>query len=588
MRSPTPTSPRRTDRRAGRLAKRLAAWLAPAAIVLAGPALGSDEDVDKLVDSVDRYLNVPTSEIEAGSDLPGRPVTLNQALALAVQHNLNVEVARYEPLASEQDALASWGAYDPNFLANVGYDLAQDPNTNILNRGANLNQSRTIDGGASINTLLPFIGATLGVELETQRQTSKASFAALTPQYDSSLFLTANVPLMRGLIWNEPWTQVKVTKISYGRSQDDFRREVMDITESTINFYWALVANKELREVAEKSLETSVALLDQTRTQYEVGVVSKVDVVEAEAGVAEREFDLIVAQNNFENSGDDLIDAVLGRELRATMEYRLEPEYDPEAYEIRRVDVEQAVAIALSNLPELAAADRTIEQREVELKFAKNQRLPQFDIDARYGYLNRSGDANNRACAFAQPVDPINDPNGPVTPGCNPGESLPDAGNWGKSFDDFFDNDEGFENYSVRGTFSIPLGNRTASRRVTRSRIDLRRAKSQRVRTEQRAILVVRQAARGLLATARGIEAAERRRLAAEEQLRAERVRLEHGESTPFDVLLREQDLVDAESQKIGALQAYRDSEARLERAQGTILDTHNIRIDDVRADPMR
>ncbi len=574
MRSPTPTSPRRTDRRAGRLAKRLAAWLAPAAIVLAGPALGSDEDVDKLVDSVDRYLNVPTSEIEAGSDLPGRPVTLNQALALAVQHNLNVEVARYEPLASEQDALASWGAYDPNFLANVGYDLAQDPNTNILNRGANLNQSRTIDGGASINTLLPFIGATLGVELETQRQTSKASFAALTPQYDSSLFLTANVPLMRGLIWNEPWTEVKVSKIGYGRSQDDFRREVMDITESTINFYWALVANKELREVAEKSLETSVALLDQTRTQYEVGVVSKVDVVEAEAGVAEREFDLIVAQNNFENSGDDLIDAVLGRELRATMEYRLEPEYDPEAYEIRRVDVEQAVAIALSNLPELAAADRTIEQREVELKFAKNQRLPQFDVDARYGYLNRSGDGNSRLCT------------GPFAPPSCP--ELPDRGGWGDSFNDFFDNEDGFENYSVRGTFSIPLGNRTASRNVSRSRVDLRRAKSQRVRTEQRAILVVRQAARGLLATARGIEAAERRRLAAEEQLRAERVRLEHGESTPFDVLLREQDLVDAESQKIGALQAYRDSEARLERAQGTILDTHNIRIDDVRADPMR
>ena len=71
--------------------------------------------------------------------------------------------------------------------------------------------------------------------------------------------------------------------------------------------------------------------------------------------------------------------------------------------------------------------------------------------------------------------------------------------------------------------------------------------------------------------------AAERRRLASEEQLRAETIRLEHGESTPFDVLQREEDLVGAESQKIFALQAYRDSLTALERAQGTILRNHNV-----------
>jgi len=148
--------------------------------------------------------------------------------------------------------------------------------------------------------------------------------------------------------------------------------------------------------------------------------------------------------------------------------------------------------------------------------------------------------------------------------------------------------DDGFENYSVIGTLSIPIPNRTARHNVTRGEIDLRRARSLKSRTEQDVILDVRSAARGILASARGIEAAERRRLAAEEQLRAERIRLEHGESTPFEVLQRESDLVDAESQKIAALQAYRAADARLERAQGTILESYRIRIDSVRQPVMR
>ena len=71
--------------------------------------------------------------------------------------------------------------------------------------------------------------------------------------------------------------------------------------------------------------------------------------------------------------------------------------------------------------------------------------------------------------------------------------------------------------------------------------------------------------------------------VAAAEQLRAEQIRLEHGESTPFDVLQRERDLVDAESQKIGALRAYRVSQATLQREEGTILGDRNVVIEQVR-----
>ena len=101
-------------------------------------------------------------------------------------------------------------------------------------------------------------------------------------------------------------------------------------------------------------------------------------------------------------------------------------------------------------------------------------------------------------------------------------------------------------------------------------------------REEQRIILEVRKAVRDLESAQEGIEAARRASAAAAEQLRAERIRLEYGESTPFDVLLREEDFVEAESREINAYQLYRTSVTGLDRAQGTILSNRNIVIEDV------
>jgi outer membrane protein TolC len=112
----------------------------------------------------------------------------------------------------------------------------------------------------------------------------------------------------------------------------------------------------------------------------------------------------------------------------------------------------------------------------------------------------------------------------------------------------------------------------------------LRRSETALLRLEQSIVSEIRRAARNLAASVEGIGAAERAESAAAEQLRAEHVRLEHGESTPFDVLLREQDLVQAQSQKILAQNIYHNSITALDRAQGTILERNQIVVDQAAA----
>ncbi len=126
----------------------------------------------------------------------------------------------------------------------------------------------------------------------------------------------------------------------------------------------------------------------------------------------------------------------------------------------------------------------------------------------------------------------------------------------------------------------MPLGNVAGRHNVSKAQLELRRAHVEKTRVEQDIILNVRAAARDLTSSQEGIEAAERRQAAAGEQLRAEEIRLEYGESTPFDVLLREQDLVSADQEFIEAVEVYRSSATGLDRAQGTILRNRNINVE--------
>ena len=490
----------------------------------------------------------------------GRPISLDEAIGLSIQNNLDIEVARYEPLISESDRDGAWGAYDPRLAADMGYDVQASPSAIALSGQdpGELNRDRVKGGGIGVDQAIPYIGASFGVRFDASATRTRSDIAAyIDDRFDTRLVFSGTVPLARNLLWNEAWTQVKTSEADYLGSRFDFETSIMDVVQQSANAYWDLVAARDNVRVSQKSLETARALLEQTKTQYEVGVVSRVEVVEAEAGVADREFEVIRTANQYRNAQDALIDAVLGRELSAMTDLQFAPSDDPGVSVADSVDVRVAVETAFQRRPELQSSRQTIERGEFSLKFAKSQRLPQFDVEMEYGFTGLGGDPNP-APTFGSPAPQVD---------------------FDDTTNDFF-NQNGADSYSVRGVFSIPFPNTSARKRVVRSELDLRRSKTRLARQEQTIVLEVRRAARTLLASAQGIEAAERRRLAAEEQLRAERIRLEHGESTPFEVLQRESDLVEAESQKIDALQAYRSAEIGLERAQGTILDFHSVELD--------
>jgi outer membrane protein TolC len=505
----------------------------------------------------------PTPAAGAAEPLRGElPLSLQEAIALGVENNLDVAVVRHDPPVAGYEHMAAWGAYEPELFGEYLYESRATPVASALQASQTLDE-REVTGQAGVRSLIPKLGwfvevGYLGSSLETN-----SSIASLSPEYRATLQGRATLPLLRGFLWGEPWVQVKLTGIGEGIAFDEFRLQLMDTLRQIEGAYWALSANRQNLEVVEKSLETSKALLDQTQSQYEVGVVSRVEVTEAEAGVADRRLRVIRAENNYRAAQDRLINLVLGPNLTPGSDLEIVPTDPASEYVMFDTDVEASTARAFEFRPELAIAREAIEQSRINVRFAKNQFLPQLDVVAGYGYQGLAGATNDAPDLFG-----------------GTREDLAVQRRYSATDDDFF-SAAGARSWSGGLVVTIPIGKVRGRANLARAKLELSRTKTQTLRQEQAIILEVRDAVRNLRSALEGIEAAEAGVTAAREQLRAEQIRLEYGESTPFEVLLREEDLVEAEQQLIVALQTYHDSVAALDRAQGTILADRNVVVED-------
>ena len=245
---------------------------------------------------------------------------------------------------------------------------------------------RKTAGAAGVTGLIPRLGAQYEIAYGGQKLLSNSSIQSLSPEYRANLLGSLTLPLLKGAWWGEPWVAVKQTGIGSQIADEEFRKNLMDLIRATEDAYWSVSAASEQRRVAQKSLEARRALLDQTEAQYEVGVVSRVEVIQAEAGLAEGEVGVIVAENQYRTTQDRLIDLVLGPNLTPDSRLEIQPTDSPEEVVTYAVDPEEANRKALAHRPEIASARRNIERQEIELKFRKNQRLPQVDLNLTYGY----------------------------------------------------------------------------------------------------------------------------------------------------------------------------------------------------------
>jgi outer membrane protein TolC len=519
-----------------------------------------------------------------------RLVTLSEAVAMALENNLGLQVERLDPAIARERVRETEGVFEPTLVGRYDRQHVENPVASAVQSffASGLTNQTTDDYhvyNAGVQGILPWgFGYSSGYTL--QKLNSNSSFYALDPQYTAMWRSELDIPLLRGLYWSTPDLLVRRSRVTQDISDENFRTRLADSLFALEAAYWTLAASRALELAAIKSVETAEDLLEQTKVQYQVGVVAKVRVTEAEAGLAQRDFDLIVRSNQAQAAQDALLTAILEPGLgdyASTYIKTEEPTFVP--YD---VDADAALEKARALRPELAAAQKVVENSEFDEKYAWNQKLPALDVRASYANNGLSGSQKTPAGSPVRSPFPVfgNGPDGiPGTAddtvsappiGTAPSFGFP-SGRWGAD-NDFFDAG-GAHSWGVTANLEVPLGNDTLDARYVQSKILLRRAKTNLRLQEQSVIVEVRNSVRDLKSAIDGVSASERARVASVETLRAEQERLRLGDSTPQLVLQFDQDLRIAESSEIRSLQVYRTAIAALERAQGTLIEKRGINI---------
>jgi len=536
-------------------------------------------------------------------------ISVDDAVALALENNLDIAVARYGPSFAQTDIVrtrsggaargvagafqssalfagaigggisggggggqtGAGGAFGGGGATNVGSVGSFDPIA-----GFNFGwDRRTTPLGTTVVTGVPFLtsqstsysgflgqrfqtGTSYVLGLNGSRSSTTSLTALFNPQVVSSFFVGFNQPLLRGFGYRSNAIFIRQAQNNQKVADSVFRQQVITTVSQILTLYWDLVFYRDNVRVAQRSLALAEKTLSDNKRQVEIGTLAPIEVVRAESEVATRLQELIVAQTNLRQQQNVLKTALTKQVDEQLAAVEIEPTNPlpvPKPEDIPPVD--EALKLALQNRPELEQADLNLRNQELVVKSNRNGLLPTFDIFASYSGSGLSGNRLLRDNT-GQVVDV--DPNGVL-------QSLTQT-------------IQGqFPDYSVGFSFQFPIRNRSAQADAARALLERRQLRTQLQRTMNQVAQEVRNAEIALIQTKAQIEAAQKAVVLAQQTLDAEQKKFKLGESTVFMVIQAQRDLVAAEVREVQARSAYAKALTQLTQSTGTTLEKHNIHL---------
>jgi outer membrane protein TolC len=470
-------------------------------------------------------------------------LSLDEAVARALENNSDLAVERFNPELSALDVRAASGYYDPFVFAQLSKNSADIEGTNLFAGGETITNKQDV-WNFGVQQELP-TGGSFSVGFDNNRRNTTNVFSTFNPVFDSGLNFNLAQPLLRGLRIDAPRLNIKITKKNREISDVQFRQSVINTVAATKQFYYVLLYAIDNLAAARKNLDLAKKLLDENEIRVKVGTMAPLDVVTAQSEVASREEGVIVAENQLNEAEDNLKSAIFPQNDPLMWKTRIVPTDRPSAEPVP-VDIEAAVQNALANRTDVISARKSLENQDYRLAYARNQLLPQLDLVAGYG---GSGIAGTR----------IRDEEGNPLP-------QPIPGSYGDAVSEAFGFD--FPSWTVGFNISYAIPNRTQRANAASAQLTKEQALASLRRLELQVAAEVRTAARGVESGFRRVASSQAARRLAAERLDAEEKKFAAGMSTNFFVTQAQRDLAEAEVSELRAIADYRISVINYQRVQ--------------------
>ena len=450
--------------------------------------------------------------------------------------------------------------FDPSLTGTLQLERSKTPLSNTVTTGVPFLQQN--QGVANFSYNQGFAtGTNLSVGFNNNRATNNALFSGVNPVLNSNFRATVSQHLLNGFGWQNNTRLIRIAKNNRQISNISFRNQVIATTSQIQNIYWDLVSAYDDVKVRERSLALANRTLSDNRKQVEIGTLAPIEIVRAESEASTRNQELIVSQTNLQLQQTFMKNAI-SRSLADSVLAKV-PLIPTDRMVVGNEpvpEVEQLVQTALENSPDYASSLIDLTNRDINKKAAKNALLPTVDLFAFYGAAGQAGVPNPSVC----------------------GSNCPPTTGYGTAFGNLFDSSGPDKGAGI--SLSIPLRNRSAQADQVRSELEFRQAEL-RLQQQQNTINInVRNAQFALQQNKARVDAAVKGRELAQQSLDAENKRYQLGASTSFNVLQSQRDLVQAEATYVAAVSAYEKSRVLLDQVTGLTLQRNNISLDDATA----
>ena len=474
-------------------------------------------------------------------------LTLQRAIELALENNLEIQVQQFTPEIVESDVTFEKARFEPLFAANLNTNDSISPPRSAL-EGAGQVLAEAYDFNFNFSQLLQ-TGTLYEVVFNNSRTRTNQLFESFNPSYNSTFFVSVTQPLLRNFGLAVTKAPLHIAQTNRLAEDQRLRQRMMDISLQVEQAYWDLYfAFREL-QVQKQSLGQAQELYENNKKQVAVGTMAPLEIVVAEAEVASREELIILSEAAIKNTADRLKVLVFGTTEPEKWNRDIFPTDEPQLREIQ-IDEGTAISRALADNPDIKAIQLDLQSNKLNTKLNANGLRPQLDLQASVGYEGLGGSTQ------------ILDDNFPP----NVISTIP--GGYSDAIDTLFDN----RTWRVGFIVGIPIGNKAAEARFIRADLTEKQTAKFLENAKQQLTLNVRTTLRNLESDGKRLEAARVSRRLQEKKLEAEKKKLNVGLSTNFIVLDFQEDLASAQSAELRALVAYNKNYAQLERHMGNNL----------------
>ena len=514
------------------------------------------QTTDLRIDSLIEQAATRLRNIQTPGSGPMVNLTLDDAIARALERNLDLAVQRLNPLVFDLSLAQQLSFYRPTVNSNISNSSRTNPSSTQLDGGeAVVSDTAVFNGG--LDQAVQWGGGNYTVNWNNNRSASTNAFSSFNPSYRSTVQASYTQPLLRGFKIDGTRQQIQVTRINRDIADIDLRQSITNTVSSVRNAYWDLLYASGTLAVQQQALDLAEALIRDNEARVEIGTLAPIDVVQARSEAAARRQSLAQAEQVLATAELALKQLIVRGTDDDYWTSTLNP-VDQPTLEVPPIDLAAAIRGALADRTDLARSRRQLDINEVNISAMRNNTLPSVDLIGTYQLQGQGGTRFLRSGLGGRVTTEI-------------------PGGVSDAFNQLYD--AAFPVWTVQLNVSYPLGQSAADAALARAQLQTQQVQAQLRQLQLQVATEVTNAVVQIEAIARRIDAAIAARELAQEQLDAEQSRFEAGLTTNFFVVQAQRDLSTAQDTELRAILDQQKALVELDRVQRTSLSNAGISI---------